>query len=104
MFGVRPAISTQDRLPADLRNRLHQLLHDAGRPTADTTVSTEKLIMLRGLYEPFLEALSRHFMLTLPPIFSPERSADNWQRSAWMPKTPGIGELPAALTDGTHFD
>ena len=104
LFGVRPRKTTTDRLPAELRLSLHQQLNEAGRATTDTDQSTAKLIMLRDLYEPFLESLADHFVLTLPPMLTPQRPADNWRRSAWMPQSPGIGELPIATTDKTHFD
>jgi len=36
--------------------------------------------------------------------FFPARpTADNWQTSAWMPRTPGIRELPQLEPDGEHF-
>ena len=104
IFGITPVQTRSNRLPAESRQKFHQLLQEAGRATSDTPQSTEKLAMLRGLYEPFLEALADHFSLALPPIVQPERIADNWQRSAWMPKTPGIGDLPMTSVDGEHFN
>jgi hypothetical protein len=102
IFGIPPQKSHVQRLPPEMHRQLHQLLRDAGRSTSDTPQSAEKLTMLRGLYEPFLEGLATHFLLTLPPMLPAERIADNWQRSAWMPRTPGIGDLGAP--DGAHFD
>ena len=41
-------------------------------------------------------------VFALPPVAPPRVEADNWQRSAWMPRPPGIGNLPAA-PGGDHF-
>ncbi len=43
--------------------------------------------------EPFVNALSRHFLLPLPPVLSDSPPVDNWQTSAWMRRTGGIGAL-----------
>ena len=59
---------------------------------------------LRGLYEPFLDALALHFVLAIPPVMAKDQAADNWQRSAWMSRTPGIGDLPSGTSGGDHFD
>ena len=56
------------------------------------------------MYEPFVNALGERLLFTLPRFMPAEESADNWQRSAWMQRTPGIGSLPAATHDGEHFD
>jgi hypothetical protein len=55
------------------------------------------------MYEPFVNALAQRFLLTLPPFVFPDPVADNWQRSAWMRRTPGIGSLPAARDGNEHF-
>jgi hypothetical protein len=56
------------------------------------------------MYDPVLAALAKRFVLSLPPMIASDRSADNWQRSPWMPRTPGIGSLPAGTAKGDHFD
>jgi hypothetical protein len=45
------------------------------------------------MYEPFVSALSRHFLLDLPPVLPNSPPVDNWQTSAWMRRTGGIGAL-----------
>ena len=56
----------------------------------------QKLAELRGMYEPFVNALARHFLLALPPVLSDSTPVDNWQTSAWMRRTSGIGRLSPA--------
>jgi hypothetical protein len=59
------------------------------------------------MYEPFVNGLSHYLAFQLPRFYPERQTADNWQTSAWMPRAPGIRELPghdtAALTRGDHF-
>jgi hypothetical protein len=100
VFGVQPHPPADDRLSADARRAVLAAL---GRtdvaPGAD-----DRLTEIRGMYEPFLAALADHFLLALPPVASGGSTADNWQRSAYMPRTPGIGSLPVGRGGGDHFD
>ena len=56
------------------------------------------------MYEPFVNALARHLLFTLPVIVAETAVADNWQRSAWMRRAPGIGSLPVADVGDEHFE
>ena len=56
------------------------------------------------MYEPFLAALSRHFSLELPPLLPEAATVDNWQTSAWMRRTRGIGGLAVADANDDHAD
>jgi Ion channel len=92
-----------DRLPGASLEVLRKQLQEAGLELAAGALVEAKLTELRGMYEPFVTALARHLLFTLPAIMPAESTADNWQRSAWMPKTPGIGKL--GMTAGeAHFD
>jgi hypothetical protein len=42
-------------------------------------------------------------LLAVPPLMSEDGAPDNWQRSAWMKPTPGIGKLPTAAPNEGHF-
>jgi hypothetical protein len=75
--------------------------HDAGRLTEadlarlrvdiagrgvtlyDGTDAPERLAEIRVLYEPYLHALSRRLLLTLPPWIQTDRKKDNWQSGPW---------------------
>ena len=105
-----PATAPQDdRLPPAQRQRLRTLLRQAGVELRDETseareASDAKLTELRAMYEPFVNALAQRFLFALPQILPPQVTADNWQRSAWMQRTPGIGSLSAPAGDETdHF-
>ena len=100
IFGVQPRPPAADRLPPDARRALHEAL---GR-NAPPAPADDRLSQIRGMYEPFLDALAAHFLLSLPPLAAGGSAADNWQRSAYMPHTPGIGSLPAGRGGGDHFD
>ncbi|HEV8293463.1 MAG TPA: potassium channel family protein [Tepidisphaeraceae bacterium] len=95
---------TVDRFPPDAQKRLRQALKEAGLPHRSDEEVARKIGELRGMYEPFVNALAQRLLFTLPPVMGDEGVADNWQRSAWMQRTPGIGSLPAATHDGGHFD
>ena len=86
-----------------LRQRLRELGCEAGLVMRDGPATDAKLAELRGMYEPFVCALARHLLLTLPEILPEKSRADNWQTSAWMRRAPAIGQLP--VTDGPdHFE
>jgi hypothetical protein len=100
VFRTPPRPPRPDRLGADRLRRLRDLLRGAGMYLADGGAADARLAELRGMYEPFLAGLADYFLFALPPVM-PEETADNWQRSAWMPRAPGIGSLPTASED--HF-
>ncbi len=64
---------------------------------------SQNLNELRAMYEPFLSGLASYFLFELPPIVSEHPAADNWQRSAWLERAPGIGSLPSIHPE-KHFD
>ena len=86
IFGVTPRWPEPDRLPpAQLANLRSRLMAAGLRPrTGDE--ADRKLMELRGMYEPFLFALSTHFRLALPPWVPESAVADNWQASVSTPE------------------
>jgi Ion channel len=104
VFNRRPRPPEPDRLPADAWLRLRRELGEAGLTVRDGPAVDAKLAELRGMYEPFVNALALYFHFGLPPIFSEKPAVDNWQTSAWMRRVPGLRHLP--VIDGTddHFD
>ena len=104
VLKASPHAVPDDRLPATLRKPMLAMLRQAGLELHEGCDLNEKFTELRGMYEPFLIALSDRFLFTLPPVTTLEATADNWQRSAWMRKTPGIGSLPTAHGDSDHFE
>lgn len=103
VLRVRPKAPCEDRLPAEDLRRLEKMLEDAGVQLKEGPDVDTSLTELRGMYEPFVNALANLFLFALPPVVPTEPTADNWQRSAWMPKTPGIGSLPRLAGQDEHF-
>lgn len=103
IFGTPPSESAKnERLPgADLDGFLRNL-NTPGLKVDNSESSIQKLNELREMYEPFLVALATYFQFELPPIVTEQVSADNWQRSAWLKRAPGIGNLTTDHTD-EHF-
>ena len=83
---------------------LSLLLREVGVNLHVAASAAVKLAELRAMYELFVNALAQLFLLALPPVLPEGDLADNWQKSAWMARTPGIGSLPPpGPTDDAHF-
>jgi hypothetical protein len=104
IYRVPPIGPDPDRLPEDQLRRLREELRAAGLAVREGVAADRKLTELRGLYEPFLAALSKHFLLDLPPVRPASVPVDNWQTSAWMRHTRGMSGLAVADADDDHFD
>jgi hypothetical protein len=93
----------QDRFTAEQLQHLRDQLREAGVELHEGPAGAARFRDLRGMYEPFLAALARRLLLSLPPVAPAQESADNWQRSAWMRPAPGIGSLPSTTGNEDHF-
>ncbi len=82
LFWLRPA-PPPDRLGPDDWVRMKEWLAASQVTLVDTEESRERLLALRGLYEPYVGALSRYLMMPLPTFLPPERLRFNWQTTAW---------------------
>ncbi len=91
-----------ERLSSEQYDRFLHDLHSSGRQVDCSSASFARLGELRQMYEPFLMALSRYFEFRLPPVVVDEPPVDNWQRSPWQQRSPGIGELPSVRPED-HF-
>jgi hypothetical protein len=103
VFYIKPVTPDPDRLPTGSLEQFRELLRSEGVSFPESAVAEGKLAELRGMYEPFLNGLARYFLFRLPEFFAARLTADNWQTSAWMPRTPGIRDLPG-LERGEHFE
>jgi len=72
-----------DRLTAAHLSRLRAELAEHGVTLYNGADAPERLAELRVLYEPYLHALSRRLLMTLPPWIHMERKKDNWKSSPW---------------------
>jgi hypothetical protein len=103
IFGVTPRWPDPDRLtPAQLTS-LRSRLITAGLQPREGDEEDRKLMELRGMYEPFIFALSAHFLLALPPWIPESAIADNWQASVSTPKRSRIRALLPRRRGEGHF-
>jgi hypothetical protein len=102
IFRVTAKAPKEDRLPAEKRKQLREGLREAGLELHDEGEVAAKLAELRGMYEPFVYALARRFLLTLPVIVADGELIDNWQRSPGR-RLAGIGSLPITGAADEHF-
>jgi Ion channel len=103
VFRSQPLPPDPDRLPAERLLRLRELLAGAGLELRDAGTFETKLAELRGMYEPFVNAIGQYLLLPLPAVLSDKATVDNWQTSAWMRRVAGIGRLPL-LDREEHFN
>jgi hypothetical protein len=102
VFRIDPIPPSPNRLTdADLEQLVAPFKAE-GLTCLDGPASVAQLGQLRAMYEPFVNGLADHFLLKLPGFYPEQLKADNWQTSAWMPRTPGIRDLPN-LERGDHF-
>ena len=104
VYHVPPIEPDPDRLPEDRLRRLREELGAAGLELRKGVEADRALAELRGMYEPFVAALSRHFVLELPPLLPEGAAVDNWQTSAWMRRTRGLGGLAVPDANDDHAD
>jgi hypothetical protein len=104
VFQTPPLPPEPNRLSDAKLARLCESLRAAGLTMRDETAVATALADLRGLYEPFVNALATFFQFALPP-FQPEKPpVDNWQTSPWMPRSPSLGGLSGVGVKDDHFD
>ena len=104
VFHARPIEPEADRLSPDRLAKLLKKLGEMGLEVREGPPAEAKFAELRRMYEPFVVALSVYFLLDLPPIWTESRVVDNWQTSAWMRRTSGIGNLARAEPGDDHAD
>jgi len=102
-FQIPPQPVDEARLRIETVRELWRALQKEGWETRDGEAIAAKLAELHAMYAPFVDGLSRYFLLTLPPLCPERVTVDNWQTSAWMRRTPGFGNLPPVEGD-EHFD
>lgn len=99
VYGLPPRPPKNDRLPESDLKRMREYLAAAEVPLRDGPASDEKLIELRRMYEPYVNALAAHLLTPLPPWVMSATVLDNWQTSAWArissrePKSSAVSSL-----------
>jgi len=103
-FQAPPVDPPTDRLSPERWNELRDLLGKAGLKLNEGEAVELRLRELRGMYEPFVTALSIRFLMPLPPVLPAREPVDNWQTSAWMRRTKGFRQLTAVDAVDDHDD
>ncbi len=83
VFSAAPLAQAANRLSASELVLLRASLADTGLNLPDTPETNEKLNKLRGMYEPYVQALAQFLYMDLPPWILAKESSDNWKTSAW---------------------
>jgi hypothetical protein len=104
VFKTPPQPPEPDRLPPPRWQRLCESLHQAGLELREGPAVEKKMAELRATYEPFVNALARRLLFTVPAWLPDHAVVDNWQTSAWTKRVEGIGALPLSAADHEHLD
>jgi hypothetical protein len=103
VFFAKPNSHDYDRLPPQELARLRAALASSGYELREDDASTAKLNELRGMYEPYLHALSRYLYVALPPWILEKKITDNWKTSAWGKISGVASQHSAAAYADDHF-
>lgn len=87
IFIASPPALTADRLPTSSLTALRNMLAGTGVNLQEGVAAEQKLRELRQMYEPYVQALSEHFLMDLPPWFPVTVKPDRWQLSPWKSLT-----------------
>jgi voltage-gated potassium channel Kch len=104
VFRTPPVLPGPERLSRAQLQQLREQLREAGLSLQEGPTVDARLAELRGMYEPFVNALARRFLFALPAFVPDGPNPDNWQRSAWLKRAPEIGNLPIVSTGDDHFE
>jgi hypothetical protein len=83
IYQATPIPPAGSRLTENSLAEAREMLRNAGTPVRWCDNSASRLQELRDLYEPYVTALSRRFLLPLPAWLPAPRQVSNWQTSAW---------------------
>jgi len=86
IFNTSPHPCPKDRLAPDTLAVLRARLAEAGVPLREGAEAERKLTEIRKKYEPYVNALADHMLMTVPPWVLGANTIDNWQSSAWEKK------------------
>jgi len=83
VFSCPPMYREQSRLSPEHFAALCDSLAAEGLILQDRQAIEQRLSELRIMYEPYLFAMSKYFLVSLPPWIPQVRHPDNWQVSPW---------------------
>jgi hypothetical protein len=94
-FNTPPVAPDPERLPPPDVARMRRALAAAGLVLSDNEASARRLIELRRMYEPYVNAMSAYMFMRLPHWIPPAEVIDNWQTSAWERNPNAFASSPA---------
>ncbi len=103
VFSATPRGPETDRLPPELLGKLRSKLAEHGTVLSTTPEADRKLLELRRMYEPYVNALAKHLDQTLPGWIPDHKSKDNWQTTAWAQTAGVIDKEAISLVQDDHF-
>ncbi|HEX8494295.1 MAG TPA: potassium channel family protein [Pyrinomonadaceae bacterium] len=95
VFNTPPIAPEPDRLPPFDVVRMRRSLAAAGLVLRDDEEAERKLIELRRMYEPYVNAMSGYMFMRMPHWIPPAEVIDNWQTSAWERNPNAFASSPA---------
>ncbi|MBZ5598279.1 MAG: two pore domain potassium channel family protein [Acidobacteriia bacterium] len=86
---------THNRLSQEELDGLRKALAASGLNLHSDAAAEQKLAKLRSMYEPYIQAIARNLLITLPSWVPAEKKRDNWQGGPWdkIIQAKGLGEL-----------
>jgi Ion channel len=102
IFNTRPVAFDRERMPDEDLSALRASLSRAGTPLRGGPDADDKLRSLRRLYEPYVNGLSCHLLIPLPPWLPARERADNWQTSAFGRAAAPLASSAAVKADDRH--
>lgn len=102
VFRTGPREPTHNRLPRETLAALRSTLSTAGIKLHEGEAADLKLGQLRGMYEPYIDALATYFQVGIPPWITAERRPDNWQGNILAPRS-AAREKVRGRENGEHF-
>jgi hypothetical protein len=103
VFGAAPRSPQADRLPHETLEKLRSKLAQHGTSIISTPEAELKLLELRRMYEPYVNALAIHLNQPVPPWIPDHKSKDNWQTTAWARTVGATDKEVISLTQDDHF-
>jgi hypothetical protein len=103
VVGAQYEVNAADRLPPEALANLRHALTANGLQLRAGEEADRKLLVLRSMYEPYVQALADRLLLRLPEWISVAKVKDNWRSSPWDKLiVKQDGSVPVAVVE-EHF-
>jgi len=103
VVGAQYEVNAADRLPPEALANLRHALTANGLQLRAGEEADRKLLVLRSMYEPYVQALADRLLLRLPEWSSLAKVKDNWRSSPWDKLiVKQDGSVPVAVVE-EHF-